>query len=324
MRKRKTKRSRELSTGAVPHSGGYSTLLAGDESFILFVPEYLDIDPLLLTENGLVPDDSAEIPELLVPILWPLSLSSLSFSDLSLPDLFRLSKKGNTKTLQSLLDQIWAKWRGWSSSVTVRHISSPKPPKLTDRDKELLKENRNLKLPLLFMPYSAHTGSSLFRDGHLKKSEWDRIRKIAYQKANYRCEACGGRGERHPVECHKMWAFDDRTLTQSLIGFRALCPDCHKITGGLYDTDDYMRDLIELDERSRRNLTYSEHYLKHFARVNSITLTSAKKIVRAVIKEWEVRSDEPWQLDFDHNLIHETLSMRGEQILQTPQIHKSH
>ncbi len=56
--------------------------------------------------------------------------------------------------------------------------------------------------------------------------DWDRIRRQVYRQADYRCEICGGRGPEHPVECHEVWRYDDRTHVQMLVRMIALCPAC--------------------------------------------------------------------------------------------------
>jgi hypothetical protein len=58
---------------------------------------------------------------------------------------------------------------------------------------------------------------------------WDRIRRQVYRQADYRCEVCGGRGPEHPVECHEVWRYDDRTRVQALVRMIALCPSCHRV-----------------------------------------------------------------------------------------------
>ena len=54
--------------------------------------------------------------------------------------------------------------------------------------------------------------------------EWDIIRHIVYAKANNICEICGGKGNKHAVECHEIWEYDDKEHIQKLIGMIALCP----------------------------------------------------------------------------------------------------
>ena len=36
-------------------------------------------------------------------------------------------------------------------------------------------------------------------------ADWDRLRKLTSNAAGGRCEVCGGRGPRWPVECHEIW-----------------------------------------------------------------------------------------------------------------------
>jgi hypothetical protein len=57
----------------------------------------------------------------------------------------------------------------------------------------------------------------------------DRIRRQVYRQADHRCEICGGRGPEHPVECHEVWRYDDRTRVQLLVRMIALCPACHQV-----------------------------------------------------------------------------------------------
>ena len=40
---------------------------------------------------------------------------------------------------------------------------------------------------------------------------WDFLRKIIYKRANYRCEICGGKGSKWPVEAHELWKYDENS-----------------------------------------------------------------------------------------------------------------
>lgn len=64
----------------------------------------------------------------------------------------------------------------------------------------------------------------------LSKEDWDNIRKKTYKKANYKCEICGGKGDKHPVEAHERWQFDEINKVQKLVNIEALCPNCHQAT----------------------------------------------------------------------------------------------
>src|SRR5437879_1782771 len=59
--------------------------------------------------------------------------------------------------------------------------------------------------------------------------DWNRLRKSAYESADYRCDICGGAGSKWPVACHERWEFEEWSCTQYLIGLTALCPACHDV-----------------------------------------------------------------------------------------------
>ena len=65
----------------------------------------------------------------------------------------------------------------------------------------------------------------------LPTKEWDRLRKLSYAHADYKCEICGGsgleQGYKHPLECHEIWHYNDKTHVQRLDGLVSLCPYCH-------------------------------------------------------------------------------------------------
>jgi len=101
---------------------------------------------------------------------------------------------------------------------------------------------------------------------------WDKIRRKAYRNANYKCEICGGKGEEWPVECHEIWEYIDETHTQKLVGFIALCPDCHKvkhfgrtqIMGGYEEACEHLKKVNNWDNSTLANylntvsITYHE------------------------------------------------------------------
>lgn len=111
---------------------------------------------------------------------------------------------------------------------------------------------------------------------------WDGIRKAVYRSANYRCEICGGRGPRHPVECHEVWEYEDGI--QRLVKLIALCPDCHGVKHF---------GLSELRGRG-------DHCLKHLAKVNNISLDDAVDMVNKAFKEWSIRSGQKWEVNIDN------------------------
>jgi len=62
----------------------------------------------------------------------------------------------------------------------------------------------------------------------LTQKEWDKLRFQSYEKAKNVCEICGKtgleQGFKHKLECHEIWKYDDKTLTQKLLGLISLCP----------------------------------------------------------------------------------------------------
>jgi hypothetical protein len=115
----------------------------------------------------------------------------------------------------------------------------------------------------------------------LPAEEWNRLRRIVYRRARYRCEICGERGPAHPVECHEWWEYLDLTRVQRLIGLRALCPGCHgvKHLGRSYAKGD------------------GNAALERLARVNGWTAEQAEAYAELVFGIWQIRSETDWRLD---------------------------
>ena len=115
----------------------------------------------------------------------------------------------------------------------------------------------------------------------LQPAEWDVVRGVTYRGANYRCQICGGRGEKWPVEAHERWAFDDAAGVQSLRAIEALCPACHEVTHF---------GLAEL--RGRRDAAFA-----HLMRVNGWSKDQALSHINDVFAIWRRRSARRWSLD---------------------------
>jgi hypothetical protein len=116
----------------------------------------------------------------------------------------------------------------------------------------------------------------------LTRSQWDRIRRDIYERAGHCCEVCGGRGTRHPVECHEKWIYREfPEPTQFLVGLEALCPKCHMV-----------RHL---------GLTFSRGLghvaLSHIMKVNGISLEDSEELVRQAFTKWQTRNRLQWSLD---------------------------
>jgi hypothetical protein len=117
----------------------------------------------------------------------------------------------------------------------------------------------------------------------LSKDQWDRVRSRCYRKAHDRCEVCGGRGRRWPVECHEIWHYNDTTHVQKLMGTIALCPACHEV-----------KHIGHAGIRGRQ-----AQALNHLARVNGWTVAEARKYMHSCFTRWSGRSEFQWGLDLD-------------------------
>lgn len=115
----------------------------------------------------------------------------------------------------------------------------------------------------------------------LTKAQWDKIRKAVYERAGHRCEICGGKGSKHPVEAHERWVYDDTTHVQKLVGVEALCPMCHKVR--------HLGRTIAVGQ--------GDMAMGHLDRVNGWTPKQTEDHVVEAMKVWAERSKHTWTLD---------------------------
>jgi len=117
----------------------------------------------------------------------------------------------------------------------------------------------------------------------LTPPQWDIIRRRAYKKAGYVCEVCGGVGKDHPVECHEEWEYNDTTHTQTLIGVKALCPDCHGVKHlGMSAT-----------------IGKAEYTRNHLIRVNGWCGCEANAYMKEMWNKYEERGKYQWDVVID-------------------------
>lgn len=116
---------------------------------------------------------------------------------------------------------------------------------------------------------------------HVSKDVWERLKKIIFGRARYKCEICGGRGEKWPVECHEVFAYDDERHIQTLESLIALCPACHEV-----------KHIGLAAMRGRRGAA-----LAHLATVNGWSLPDAELYLEGSFEVWHRRSCHEWQLD---------------------------
>ena len=118
----------------------------------------------------------------------------------------------------------------------------------------------------------------------LTPEQWDSIKSKVSRKAYNVCQICGNVGPKHPVECHEVWEYNDKTCKQKLTNIIALCPDCHIVKH---------YGLAQVNNRAQKAL-------KHLMKVNDITKKEAEKYIADCFMEWAERSGKEWKLDISH------------------------
>jgi hypothetical protein len=109
--------------------------------------------------------------------------------------------------------------------------------------------------------------TSWFRNvrSHVSAAEWERLKRLTFGRAGYRCEVCGGRGPRWPVECHEVFSYHEAKH----IGLAGV--------------------------RGRRAAAVA-----HLARVNNWSVADAELYLEACFEQWHRRSCHEWQLDLSY------------------------
>lgn len=119
---------------------------------------------------------------------------------------------------------------------------------------------------------------------HVSKEVWDKLRNEVYFQASYKCEICGGKGHKWPVECHEVWEYDDINHVQKLVRLIALCPNCHKVKH------------VGLARLQGDNEIVIEQLMK----VNEMFRDEAEEYIYQAFKIWQERSKHNWTVDISY------------------------
>ena len=126
-------------------------------------------------------------------------------------------------------------------------------------------------------------GESLYR--LLTRTQWDKIRKPALDRAAGRCEVCGAASLR--LICHEQWHYDHVTGVRTLTGIQAVCQPCSSVMhigrAGIIATEGVL-DLQDVYD--------------HFMQVNGIDWPTAQKAIDAAYTLHRTRSKQNWTTDF--------------------------
>lgn len=146
---------------------------------------------------------------------------------------------------------------------------------------------------------------------NVSTAEWELCKQFVRERSNNRCEICGSRGPRWPVECHEVWEYEERIthgppliarmvkgesqLTaetpvakveriQRLTGLIALCPDCHSV-----------KHIGRAEAQGGLHLA-----LQHLTTVNGWTRSLAEHYAEGAFRVWRERSRYEWTLDISY------------------------
>jgi len=115
----------------------------------------------------------------------------------------------------------------------------------------------------------------------LTAKQWNALRGKVADAAWNVCQICGGVGPNHPVECHEIWEYNEKTKIQRLAGMIALCPNCHLVKHFGF----------------ARVIGKEEQALKHFMKVNTLKKKEADAEISKAFEVWRKRSLIDWELD---------------------------
>jgi hypothetical protein len=114
--------------------------------------------------------------------------------------------------------------------------------------------------------------------------DWAVCKKVTSERAGARCEVCGGRGTRWPVECHEIWEYDDEKHIQTLVGLIALCPMCHAVK-----------------HIGRQFAIGRAHYaIMHLSKVNNWGEEDVEAYLEHCFEQHAFRSRFQWELDVSY------------------------
>ena len=130
-------------------------------------------------------------------------------------------EKDEAKKLGARWDASARRWyvpEGMDTAPLVRWLPVEKPESLKPKSTEP-------RLTVELVPQTCWYSNVR---SEVSTGEWDKLKRVTFEQANYCCEVCSGRGLKHPVECHEIWDYNDERHIQTLTGLIALCPACHE------------------------------------------------------------------------------------------------
>ena len=114
----------------------------------------------------------------------------------------------------------------------------------------------------------------------VKKSDWDKIRKAVYEKANMECHICEEKYE--SLDAHEVWEFDEENHIQKLVEIIGICKACH-------NTIHYGRANMIGTQKEARD---------HFLKVNECDMVDwQNEVLQARVDGLRRNEITDWKLD---------------------------
>ncbi len=135
------------------------------------------------------------------------------------------------------------------------------------------KQLNDMILTIEYIPIETH---GINVRSKMSQDDWDILRRYVYQAANYKCEICGGKGKRWPVEAHEVWEYDLAKKMQILVQLQALCPLCHQCK--------HMGRSMKVGKK--------ELILQHHRKINKMQRATQDRIIRETQEAFWDRSAE--------------------------------
>lgn len=119
----------------------------------------------------------------------------------------------------------------------------------------------------------------------ISKNDWNILRKIIYERVNYKCECCNIDCKQNniSIEAHERWYYDYNTKTQKLMRLIALCRNCHLATH-------YGYAKISGKEKIAIN---------QLLKVRNCSIIDLNKHINYSFSVWKDRNEYEWNLDLD-------------------------
>ena len=147
-----------------------------------------------------------------------------------------------------------------------------------------------MKLKIELIPQTAFY-SNLRKN--ISQKNWAKLGDQVRANAKYKCEICGSDGKNQvfttrgsikgTLDCHEIWAYNEKNHTQTLKGFIALCHDCHMI-----------KHIGLAKIHASKGLGNMDKLIEHFMKINKLKRSDFDKHYEESFEVWRNRSQFKW------------------------------